>query len=81
MTIKHGSYSLTIGQQPISCKWVFKIKYQVDGTIECHKTQIVSKRFTQHKGIAYKDTFAPVSKLIIFVCLLVVVVVRHWSLH
>jgi hypothetical protein len=68
-------------QRPIGYKWVFKLKYQSDGTLEHYKARLVAKGFTQHEGIDYKETFAPVAKLIIVRCLLVVVVVRNWSLH
>jgi hypothetical protein len=54
---------------------VFKLKYQSDGTLEHYKAGLVTKGFTQHEGIDYKETFAPVAKLIIVRCLLVVVVV------
>jgi hypothetical protein len=42
---------------PISCKWVFKIKHNSDGSIERHKAGLVEKGFTQCEGLDFFETF------------------------
>ena len=69
------------GQRPIGCKWVFKLKYHSDGTLDRYKSCLVAKGFTQRDDIDYKETFAPVAKLLTVRCLLAVDVVRNWPLH
>ena len=51
------------GRKTVKCKWVFKIKYNHDGTVNKYKARLVAKGFTQVYGIDYEETFAPVVQL------------------
>lgn len=44
---------LPVDKTPIDCKWVYKIKYKADGSIERYKVTLVAKRFTQIEGIDF----------------------------
>ena len=45
----------------VSSKWLYKIKYAVDGSIEKHKARFVVRGFSQKTSIDYEETFAPVA--------------------
>ena len=39
------------GAKPIGCKWIFKKKYDLDGSIDKYKVRLVAKGFTQKPNI------------------------------
>ena len=53
--------NLPEGKKTIGCKWVFKHKLDVDGSIERHKAHLVAKGYSQQRGLDYDETFSPVA--------------------
>lgn len=64
----------------IGCRWVYKIKYNSDGTIERHKACLVAKGYTQQEGVEFKETFSPGAKLTTIKVLLSLATQQHWHL-
>ncbi|GAU47849.1 hypothetical protein TSUD_404260 [Trifolium subterraneum] len=51
------------GKKIVGCRWVYTVKYKVDGTIERFKARLVAKGYTQTYGVDYTEIFAPVAKV------------------
>ncbi|GKB42872.1 zinc finger, CCHC-type containing protein, partial [Tanacetum coccineum] len=51
------------GCKPFGCKWIFKRKMKVDGTIEKFKARLVIQGFRQKSRIDYFDTYASVARI------------------
>lgn len=41
-----------------------KNKYKPNGDVECYKSSLVAKGFTQIKGVDFHETFVPITKLV-----------------
>ena len=68
-------------QHVIDCKWLFRLKYLPDGTIDKRKSRLVTRGYKQQVGIDYFETFSPVIKSTTIRTVLNIAASRDWCLR
>ena len=61
---KNGTWKmvdLPKGKKAIGLKWVFKTKFDANGSLQKHKARLVAKGYAQQHGIDFEETFSPVA--------------------
>ena len=72
---------LPSGKKELGSRWIYKIKYHANGSVERLKARLVV--FGNHKveGIDYSETFDPVAKMSTVRTFLAIIAIRGWILH
>jgi hypothetical protein len=81
---KQGTWTLVPpppSKNIVGCKWVYKLKYNSDGTLARHKARLVAKGFHQQHGVDFDETFSPVVKALTVRLILSLAVSLNWSLR
>ena len=50
------------GKYVVTSKWIYKIKHDVDGSIEKHQARFIAQGLSHREGIDYEETFALVAR-------------------
>lgn len=62
-------------------RWLYKIKYAVDGSIKKYKARFVARGFSQIEGVDYEETFAPVARYNSICSIISIEAKMGWSIH
>ena len=63
----------------VSCKWVYKVKQNADGSIEHYKARLVARGFSQRPGFDFDETFSPVVRYESLCLLLALSTIKGWK--
>ena len=66
---------------PIGYKWLFKSKFEADGSIDKLKETLVAKGYSQQEGIDFEEMYAPVAKLNTNKLLVQLAIKQNWRIH
>jgi hypothetical protein len=69
------------GRKLVRCKWVYRTKYALDGSLERHGALLVSKGFSQVEGNDYNETFAPITKMNSIHLFISLITSNKWEVH
>ena len=64
----------------ITCKWIFKLKKKVDGTVDRYKACLVAYGFSQQYDLYYEEIFSPVDKMVTIRTIISLAAYNRWNL-
>jgi hypothetical protein len=70
-----------VGSNVVIVKWIFKHKFNSDGSLKRYKARWVLRGFTQRPGVDYDETFSPVVKSAMVHTVLSLAVSPSWPVH
>src|SRR5882672_6108546 len=65
----------------IGSRWVFRLKYNTDGTIERRKARLIAKGYNQRPGFEYLEVFVPTVRMSTVRTILALAAIKDWHLR
>jgi hypothetical protein len=69
------------GKSVVTSRWLYKLKYVVEGSIEKYKARFVARGFSQVEGVDYDETIASVARYTSIRSVISLVVEMGWKIH
>ena len=82
--LKNNTWTLvpfSEGMHVVDNKWIFRLKYNPDGSIQRYKARLVAKGFQQTAGIDFNETFSPVIKPCTIRVILTLAASYNWDIQ
>ena len=67
--------------KPIGCKWIFRMKMNIDVTIDKFKACLVAQGYRKNLGVDYFDTYVPVARTTTIRLLTTLAKIYHIEIH
>ena len=65
----------------VGSRWIYKIKYVADGSVEKYKAKFVAKGYAQKEGIDFKETSTLVARYTSFISVIYLAAQMGWEIH
>eukprot|EP00253_Pinus_taeda_P014744 PITA_14744 len=65
----------------VGSRWIYKIKYAADGSVEKYKARFVAKGYSQKEVTDYEETFTPVARYTSIRTMISLAAQMGWEIH
>ena len=65
----------------VGSRWIYKIKYAADGSVEKYTVRFIAKGYAQKEGIDYEETFAQVARYTSIRFVISLAAQLGWEIH
>ena len=76
-----GLLDIPYEKEVVGLKWIYKIEYQVDGSVPKYKARLVAHEYMQREGIDFEETLSLVARFDTIRIVLSIYAHFHWKVY